>query len=123
MIDNVKKLIVLEKQLSTAAAGGGGAAPESAEAAAAPAAAAGGGSGFKLPEIDAAFDTWLKGQLDASGADSKDTDEFKDITFSELPPFTDAHTSLMRKHMTAELFAQLKDVKTSKGYTLSQRHM
>ena len=36
-----------------------------------------------------------------------------------MPPFTDKHKSLMRKTMTPELFAQLKDVKSSKGYTLS----
>jgi creatine kinase len=74
---------------------------------------------FKLPEIDGAFDAWLKAQLDASPADPKDTEEFRYLTFTELPPFTDGHKSLMRKTMTPELFAALKDVKSSKGYTLS----
>ena len=74
---------------------------------------------FKLPEIEASFDTWLKAQLDASPADPKDTEDFKYITFTELPPFTDGHKSLMRKTMTPELFDQLKDVKSGKGYTLS----
>ena len=74
---------------------------------------------FKLPVIDAAFDPWLKAQLDASPADAKDTEEFRYLTFTELPPFTEGHKSLMRKTMTPELFAALKDVKSSKGYTLS----
>ena len=74
---------------------------------------------FKLPEIESSFDAWLQAQLDASPADGKDTDEFKYITFTEVPPFTDKHKSLMRKTMTPELFAKLKDVKSSKGYTLS----
>ena len=36
-------------------------------------------------------------QLTASPADAKDTDEFKYLTFSTLPPFPDGHKSLMRK--------------------------
>ncbi|KAJ1469209.1 ATP:guanido phosphotransferase [Baffinella frigidus] len=86
---------------------------------AAPAEAAAGQGSFALPEIEPAFDQWLSAQLGASPADSKDTDEFKYITFSEIPPFTDKHKSLMRKTLTPELFEQLKDVKSSKGYTLS----
>ena len=74
--------------------------------------------GFKLPEIEPGFDEWLRSQLEASPADEKDTDDFKYLTFSELPPFTDEHKSLMRKTMTPELFDQLKEVKSSKGYTL-----
>ena len=74
--------------------------------------------GFKLPEIEPGFDEWLRSQLEASPADDKDTDDFKYLTFSELPPFTDEHKSLMRKTMTPELFDQLKEVKSSKGYTL-----
>jgi hypothetical protein len=105
MIDGVKKLIALEEEMAAAAA---------------PAAAGPKDMGsFKLPEIDAGFDTWLKGQLEASPNDPKDTDEFKYITFTELPPFVDAHKSLMRKNMTQELFDKLKDKKSSKGYTLS----
>jgi creatine kinase len=116
MIDGVTKLIALEEEMAAAAGG----AP-AAEAEAAPAAPAGDkdcGS-FKLPEIEPAFDTWLNAQLMASPADDKDTDEFKYITFTEMPPFADAHKSLMRKTLTPELFASLKDVKSSKGYTLS----
>ena len=67
--------------------------------------------GFKLPEIEPGFDEWLRSQLEASPADEKDTDDFKFLTFSELPPFTDEHKSLMRKTMTPELFDQLKEVK------------
>ena len=59
---------------------------------------------FTLPEIDPTFDQWLKGQLEASPDDPKDTDEFKYITFTELPPFTDQHKSLMRKTLTPEMF-------------------
>jgi len=95
------------------------AAPPSDEKTAEPEAPARVESSFRLPEIDAEFDVWLKGQLDASPADAKDTEDFRYLTFSELPPFTDLHKSLMRKTMTPELFAKLKDVKTSKGYTLS----
>jgi protein-arginine kinase len=108
-------------------------APAAEEAAPAPPAAEGeaaaeGGSapeeeapppGFNLPKIDEAFDAWLKGQLEASPADAKDTDDFKYITFTEVPPFTDGHKSLMRQTLTPELFEALKEVKSSKGYTLS----
>lgn len=72
-----------------------------------------------LTPIEPGFDAWLSAQVAASPADPKDTDEFKYITFSELPPFTDLHKSLMRKTLTPELWASLKDVKSSKGYTLS----
>jgi creatine kinase len=74
---------------------------------------------FALPAIDPEFDTWLKGQLEASPNDPKDTDEFKYISFTALPPFTDKHKSLMRKTLTPEMFAKLKGVKSSKGYSLS----
>jgi len=65
MIDGVKKLIAIEEGLAN---------PK-----------------FTLPVIDPAFDGWLSAQLAASPADSKDTEEFKYITFTELPPFTDKH--------------------------------
>ena len=106
LIDGVKKLIAREEDL--AVADGGGAVDVVKDI-----------KSFKLPEIDAGFDTWLKGQLEASPNDPKDTDEFKYITFTELPPFVDAHKSLMRKNMTQDLFDKLKDKKSSKGYTLS----
>eukprot|EP01031_Cornospumella_fuschlensis_P004927 gene4927-6165_t len=51
--------------------------------------------------------------------DVKDTPDFKYLTFSELPKFTPQHKSLMSKVLTPELFEKLKDVKSSKGYTLS----
>ena len=73
---------------------------------------------FQLPQIDPSFDTWLAAQLVASPPDLKDTDEFKYLTLTELPPWTDKHRSLMRKNMTQELFDKLKDAKSSKGYTL-----
>lgn len=96
MIDGITKIIAMEEEL-----------------------AGGGASTFKLPEIEPSFDTWLKGQLDASPADPKDTSDFRYITFSEIPPFTTGHKSLMKKNLTPELFAKLKDVKSSKGYSLS----
>jgi len=70
--------------------------------------------GFVLPEIEPAFDKWLSAQLEASPADAKDTSEFRYLTFTELPPFTDGHKSLMRKTMTKEIFEKLKDIKSSK---------
>eukprot|EP01038_Epipyxis_sp_PR26KG_P016851 gene16851-23083_t len=51
--------------------------------------------------------------------DVKDTNDFKYLTFAELPKFTDKHKSLMAKVLTPEVFEKLKDVKSSKGYTLS----
>lgn len=49
----------------------------------------------------------------------RNTDDFKYRTYTERPPFTDKHKSLMAKHLTQEVFDKLKDAKTSKGYTLS----
>mmetsp|Transcript_33646 Transcript_33646/g.78532 ORF Transcript_33646/g.78532 Transcript_33646/m.78532 type:complete len:477 (-) Transcript_33646:115-1545(-) len=78
------------------------------------------GGTYELPKIgDEKFDAWLSAQLAASGPDVKDTTDFRYLTFSEIPPFIDLHKSLMRKHLTPELFAKLKDIKSSKGYTLS----
>jgi len=51
--------------------------------------------------------------------DPKDTDDFKYFQLSEAPKFTDKHRSFMKKYMTPELYEKLKDVKTAKGYTLS----
>mmetsp|Transcript_2257 Transcript_2257/g.3465 ORF Transcript_2257/g.3465 Transcript_2257/m.3465 type:complete len:449 (-) Transcript_2257:213-1559(-) len=51
--------------------------------------------------------------------DPKDTADFKYVTFESVPNFTEAHKSAMSKHLTPELFEKLKDVKSSKGYTLS----
>lgn len=51
--------------------------------------------------------------------DPKDTADFKYITFSEVPKFTENHRSAMKKHLTPELFEKLKDVTSDKGYTLS----
>ena len=70
--------------------------------------------GFVLPEIEPAFDKWLSAQLEASPSDAKDTSEFRYLTFTELPPFTDGHKSLMRKTMTKDIFEKLKDIKSSK---------
>jgi len=51
--------------------------------------------------------------------DPKDAKDFKYLTFTELPKFTPAHKSAMAKYLTPELFEKLKDVKSSRGYTLS----
>ena len=72
------------------------------------------GSGLLATVVPGAFDGWLKGQLSASPRDSKDTDDFRYITFAELPPWTELHKSLMRRTVTDELFRKLKDVKSSK---------
>jgi creatine kinase len=114
VIDGVSKIIAMEEELASA---NRATPPRPARAPAAPASAV--VSQFRLPEIDPSFDKWLQGQLDASPADPKDTDDFRYITFTELPPFTNKHKSLMRKTLTPKLFAKLKDVKSSKGYSLS----
>ncbi|EKX34475.1 hypothetical protein GUITHDRAFT_155718 [Guillardia theta CCMP2712] len=121
MIDGVAKIIGIEEELAKAAAGGDEAAEgaKEEEPAAGDAPAKKDLGSFKLPEIEAEFDKWLTAQLENSPADVKDTDDFKYISFTELPPFTEKHRSLMRKNMTAELFAKLKDTKSSKGYSLS----
>ena len=46
--------------------------------------------------------------------DAKDAHDFKYLTFTEVPKFTDKHKSLMSKVLTPELFHKLKDVKSSK---------
>lgn len=55
--------------------------------------------------------------------DAKDAADFKYLTFTEVPKFTDKHKSLMSKVLTPELFEKLKGVKSSKGYTLSNAIM
>lgn len=51
--------------------------------------------------------------------DRKDTEDFKYVTFNELPNFTAKHKSLMSKVLTEELFDKLKDKTSNKGYSLS----
>jgi hypothetical protein len=46
--------------------------------------------------------------------DAKDAPDFKYLSFTEVPKFTDKHKSLMAKTLTPELFEKLKDVKSSK---------
>ena len=53
------------------------------------------------------------------GNDPKNTADFKYVEFDSVPAFTPAHKSAMSRHLTPELFEKLKDVKSSKGYTLS----
>ena len=51
--------------------------------------------------------------------DLKDTDDFKYVTFHELPRFTPSHKSAMSRHLTAEVFERLKDIRSDRGYSLS----
>lgn len=55
--------------------------------------------------------------------DPKNTADFKYLQFDALPHFSDKHKSLMAKCLTQEVFDKLKDVKSSKGYTLSNAVM
>ena len=48
-----------------------------------------------------------------------DTPDFKYVTYDKVPDFTEAHKSAMAKHLTPEIFAELKTVRSNKGYTLS----
>jgi creatine kinase len=50
--------------------------------------------------------------------DPKNTKDFKYLIFDELPHFSAKHRSAMSRHLTQELFDRLKDVSSSKGYTL-----
>ena len=49
--------------------------------------------------------------------DAKDTDTFKYFKYPALPKFTDKHKSLMSKTLTPELWAKMKNLKTSGGYS------
>ena len=52
--------------------------------------------------------------------DIKDTNDFKYLTFEEIPAFGPEHNSVMSNILTLELFNKLKDKKTkSAAYTLS----
>mmetsp|Transcript_9961 Transcript_9961/g.13667 ORF Transcript_9961/g.13667 Transcript_9961/m.13667 type:complete len:677 (+) Transcript_9961:8-2038(+) len=72
----------------------------------------------KLRELD----PYLKygGQYDG---DEKDTEDFKYLTFKELPMFGPEHKSFMSKILTEQMFENLKSKKSSKGYTLSNAIM
>jgi len=70
---------------------------------------------FPLKEL---HDPYLKYGGEYMG-DVKDTKDFHYVTFHERPHFGPEHKSLMAKYLTPELFAQLKDKHSSKGYTLS----
>jgi creatine kinase len=67
------------------------------------------------------FRMWDAMQAAASPADPKDGDDFKYVSYTEMPPWTPLHKSLMAKVLQEkpELWDALKDKKTSKGYTLS----
>jgi hypothetical protein len=71
---------------------------------------------------DSAFDAWIQRQAKRSltaGKDTKDAEDFKFLTFSEMPPFTSKHRSLMAKTMSLDIWNKYCAVKTSKGFSLS----
>lgn len=72
--------------------------------------------------VVASDDQYLKYGGSYAG-DSKDTADFKYITYTELPTFSQIHKSAMSKFLTQEVFEKLKNVKSSKGYTLSNAIM
>jgi creatine kinase len=49
----------------------------------------------------------------------KNSKDFKYVKWDAVPAFTENHKSLMSKVLTPELFEKLKDVKSDKGYSLS----
>lgn len=51
--------------------------------------------------------------------DKKNSPDYTFIKFSDIPLFTEQHKSLMSKSLRPEVFASLKDLATSMGYTLS----
>mmetsp|Transcript_10967 Transcript_10967/g.15138 ORF Transcript_10967/g.15138 Transcript_10967/m.15138 type:complete len:433 (+) Transcript_10967:96-1394(+) len=69
-----------------------------------------------------ALDPYLKYGGSYSG-DIKDTASFKYVSYDSMPVFGSDHKSLMSKHLTKELFYNLNNKKTSKGYTLSNAIM
>lgn len=71
---------------------------------------------LKLTDVD---DPYLKYGGAYNWDDPKNTKDFKYMVWTELPQFTPAHKSAMSKFLTQELFDKLKDVKSEKGYTLS----
>ena len=54
-----------------------------------------------------------------NSSDAKNTPDFQYLQFDTVPQFGSEHKSAMAKHLTPELFNRLKDVKSDKGYTLS----
>jgi hypothetical protein len=73
-------------------------------------------------ELSKVADPYLKYGGAYSG-DIKDTKDFKYVNYSSLPKFGAEHKSLMAKTLNQGLFDKLKDVKSSKGYTLSNAIM
>jgi creatine kinase len=73
--------------------------------------------------LDKFEDPYLKFGGAYDDADPKNSADFKYLKFDEVPKFSEAHKSIMSKTLTPELFEKLKDVKSSKGYTLSNAIM
>lgn len=70
-----------------------------------------------------AEDPYLKYGGRYSDSDPKNTPDFKYLEFDALPTFSENHKSAMSRHLTQEVFDKLKDVKSSKGYSLSNAIM
>lgn len=66
------------------------------------------------------FGRWLLQQIVASPVDPRDCVNFRFFRFNQMPP-DGLHDfgSLMRANLTPELLNELKDARTTKGYTLS----
>ena len=79
------------------------------------------GSLRSVPVSQMRFRVWDAMQASMSGPDKKDSSDFKYVSYSEFPPFTPYHRSLMAKTLQQDrsLWDKLKDRKTSKGYTFS----
>mmetsp|Transcript_21644 Transcript_21644/g.21790 ORF Transcript_21644/g.21790 Transcript_21644/m.21790 type:complete len:448 (-) Transcript_21644:116-1459(-) len=68
------------------------------------------------PDIN---DPYLKYGGAYNNEDPKNTKDFVYVKWTEKPNFGPEHKSAMAKHLTPELFEKLKDVQSSKGYSLS----
>lgn len=66
------------------------------------------------------FQRWLGQQIESCPVDPRDTRRHRYIEFSSMPP-ANLHNfgSMTRQHLSPELFAKIKDVRTSSGYSIS----
>lgn len=81
---------------------------------------------FQDPEGKIAMDALADPFILYGGAyedDSKNTPNFKYVTYTEFPRLTDAHQSQLKNVLTPHLFEKLKDKKTHKKYSFSNAIM
>mmetsp|Transcript_35614 Transcript_35614/g.36323 ORF Transcript_35614/g.36323 Transcript_35614/m.36323 type:complete len:446 (+) Transcript_35614:290-1627(+) len=64
-------------------------------------------------------DPYLKYGGEYNMEDLKNTNDFLYVKWTEIPKFGPEHKSAMAKHLTPELFEKLKDVQSSRGFSLS----